>query len=98
MAVASFYGETHAHATNRAVISRTVQIPLGRGELARLRVAGVHRPDGLDQEDFHLLVRARAMLDAARDDEQLARVEHDVAISQLNRQAPLQDEEEIVGV
>jgi hypothetical protein len=45
-----------------------------------------------------LLVGLRAVLDAAWDDEQLALLEHDVPVAQLDRQASLQDEEEVVGL
>ena len=45
-----------------------------------------------------LVIRARAVLDAARDDEQLACGQFDVAVAQLNRQTTLEHEEEVVGV
>src|SRR3712207_6106156 len=59
-------------------------------------VAGVRRAGRLDEEDMCLLVGARAVLDAARDDEELARAKVDVAITQLDRQATCQHEEEVV--
>lgn len=37
------------------------------------------------------------MLDASRDHEELARVEFDVPVTELNRQVPVEDEEEITG-
>ena len=70
---------------------------LGRRPLAA-GVAGVRRPERLDEQDVRLLVRLRAVLDAARHDEQLARAELDVTIAELNRQSPREDEEEVVGV
>src|ERR671923_50151 len=41
---------------------------------------------------------ARAVLDPARDDEELSLLELDVSVAKLDRQAALQDEEEVVGV
>ena len=35
---------------------------------------------------------------AARDDEQLAGLEHDVAVAQLDRQPAREDQEEVVGL
>src|ERR671922_111337 len=55
-------------------------------------------PRGSDQEDVRLLVGARAVLDPARDDEELALLELDISVAELDRQAALQDEEEVVGV
>jgi hypothetical protein len=52
-------------------------------------VARVDRIPRLDQEDMRLLVGLRALLDAAGDDEHLGLVEFDVAIAELNCQAPL---------
>ena len=51
----------------------------------------------LDEQDLGALVGARAVLDAARNDEQLAFVQHHVAVAQLNGQLPFHDEEEVVG-
>ena len=45
-----------------------------------------------------LVISARAVLDAARDDEQLACGQFDVAVAQLNRKAALEHEEEVVGL
>src|SRR4051794_30792984 len=61
-------------------------------------VAGVDRLARLDQEHVCLLVRLRAVLDAARDDEELAGLEHDVAVAELDHQAAGDDEEELVGL
>ena len=47
---------------------------------------------------MRLLVRYGTMLDAARDDEELSLAELDVPVAQLDRQPPLEDEKEIVGV
>jgi hypothetical protein len=45
-----------------------------------------------------VLVGLRAVLDAARHDEQLAFSELDIAITQLNRDPSTEHEEEVVGV
>lgn len=44
------------------------------------------------------LVGDRAVLDPARDNEQLTRSEHDVAVAELDRQPPRQNEEQLVAV
>ena len=65
------------------------------------RAAGITGVDGgsaLDQQERRLLISARAVLDPARHDEQLARTEFYVAIAQLNRQVAVEDEEEVIGV
>src|SRR3954454_18211033 len=59
------------------------------------RVEGVAR---LDQQDVGLLVGLRAVLDALRHHEQLARPEHHVAVAQLERQLAAEHEEEVVGL
>jgi hypothetical protein len=64
----------------------------------RLGVAGVRRPARLDQEDVRLLIGDRAVLDAARDDEDVALAELDVSVTELDREPPLEDEKEIVRV
>ena len=46
-----------------------------------LRVARVRSSRRLDQKQVCLLLCARLMLDANRDDEQVARVEHDVTVT-----------------
>jgi len=48
-------------------------------------------------QDVSLRVGLRAMLDATRNDEWLALAQLDVAIAQLDRQAPAQHEEKGVG-
>ena len=47
---------------------------------------------------MRLRLGARAVLDARRHDVELARPEHDVAVAELDRQLPLDDEEEVVRV
>src|SRR5438128_159886 len=69
----------------------------GRGERTR-NVTGIHGTDRLDQQEMRLLVCARAMFEAARNDEEVARSELNVPVSQLDRQAALQHEKEIVRV
>jgi len=44
-----------------------------------------------------LFISNRAVLHAPRDDEQLARAERDVSFAHLDRYAPLQDQEEVIG-
>jgi len=41
---------------------------------------------------------ARAVLDAARYDEKLARAEYDITISQLDGELSVEDQEELIGV
>src|SRR6266511_1466665 len=82
---------------SRSPSTSILDVTLRRRTLAA-GVAGVRGPARLDQQDMSLLVRARAVLDAARDDEDLARVELDVPLAELDRQVPFQDEKEIVGV
>jgi hypothetical protein len=55
-------------------------------------------PAWLDQQDGRLLFGARAVFDSAWHDEELARVEFDVAPSKLDRQVAVEDEEEVVGL
>ena len=62
----------------------------------RLGVAGIRRPARLDQQDMRLLVGDRAVLDAARNDEEVSFLQLDVPVPQLDRQASFEDEEEVV--
>ena len=61
-------------------------------------VARVRCPEWLDEQHVSLVVGSGAVLDAARHDEELAGSELDRAIAQLDRQAPVQDEEEVVRI
>jgi hypothetical protein len=45
-----------------------------------------------------LLIGDRAVLDAARDDEDVALAELEVSVTELDREPPLEDEKEIVRV
>ena len=47
---------------------------------------------------MRLLIGDRAVLDATRHDEDVALAELDVSVTKLDRQPPLEDEKEIVGV
>src|ERR1043166_7582058 len=47
-------------------------------------------------EHLHLLIRDRAMLHAAWDDQKLTGFEHDLVISKLHSKAPLRYEEKLV--
>jgi hypothetical protein len=71
-------------------------LALGRG--LRLGVARVRRSARLDQEDVRLLIGDRAVLDTARNDEDVALTELDVSVTQLDREPPLEDEKEVVRV
>jgi hypothetical protein len=71
---------------------------LALGRCLRAGVARVRRPVRLDQEDVRLFIGDRAVLDAARDDEEVSLAELDVPVAQLDRQPPLEDEKEIVGL
>ena len=77
---------------------RHLQRPLRRGQLSRLRVSSVDRPQWFDEQDFRLDIRLRAMLNAARHYEQLSGLEDNIAVAQLNGEPPLEDQEEVVGV
>jgi hypothetical protein len=67
------------------------------GELAA-GVAGVDRPARLDQQYVCVLVGLGAVLHASRHNEQLSLTQLDVAVAQLDRQAPSKHEEEVVRV
>ena len=47
---------------------------------------------------MRLLIGDRAVLDAPRHDEDVALAELDVSVTKLDRQPPVEDEKEIVGV
>ena len=47
---------------------------------------------------MHLLLGDRAVLDPARHDEEIAFLQHHVTIAELDREASLEDEEEVIGV
>jgi hypothetical protein len=60
-------------------------------------IVGVDRADRLDEQDRCLPVGAWAVLDTARDDEELAGVKVDLDAALLNRQVTVEDGEEVVG-
>ena len=64
---------------------------LGRRQRARvLGVAGVDRAGALEVQHVHLAAhRARPVLDATRDDEQLARLEHDRLAGKVEQHPPV---------
>ena len=61
-------------------------------------VAGVDDRAGVAQQHRGLGIGVRTVLDAAGDDEKLARREHHVEVSQLNGELSLKDQEELAGV
>ena len=61
-----------------------------------LEVAGVDGVARLDDQDVGLVLRSRAVLHASRHDEELALVQHDVSVSELEREPPFEYEEELV--
>src|SRR5262249_40012576 len=67
-------------------------------ERTRFRVAGVYRRLRLDQQKRSSLTASWAVLDATRNDIQIAGPELDVAAAKLYRQPSVEDEKEVVGV
>src|SRR5262245_26356810 len=61
-------------------------------------VAGVRRPLRFDQEDMRLCACTGTMFSTAWDDEQLALPQVQRAVSELDLELALEDEEEVVGV
>ncbi len=61
-------------------------------------IASVDDRARLEQKHCGFGIGARAVLDAARDDEELLRCEHHIAISHLKGKPPVQDQEELVSV
>src|SRR5712692_5924124 len=68
-----------------------------RGQLAA-GVAGVDRPGRLDEHEFALVLRERLVLLAPRDDEHFAGTQTYAAVPKLDRQLPLDDQEDLVRV
>src|SRR3954452_14928799 len=64
----------------------------------RRRITGVRCAGGLDQQNVCLLLRPRTVLYAPRNYEELALSQLDIAIPKLDREPPLQDQKEVVGV
>jgi hypothetical protein len=88
----------HAGERMRAVVpAERSDLDLGGGQFSA-RVAGVHRASRLDQQHVRLLLGLGAVLDATRDDEQLAPFELYVAVAKLDCQATAEDQEEVVCV
>src|SRR5215510_4495667 len=61
-------------------------------------IASVDDCTGLEQKRCCFDIGARTVLDAAGDDEELSRREHHIAVSHLNGELSVEDEEELVGV
>src|SRR5882672_5065463 len=62
-------------------------------------IADVSRVQGrirLEQQDMRFFVGNRQMLDAVRDDDELTRLDHEVAVPQLHPQPTLHDQKELV--
>jgi hypothetical protein len=96
---------TYMHAVSRASVGSQPPVPrrrtsmcsdLALGRCLRAGVSRVRGPARLDQEDVRLLIGDRAVLDAARDDEDVALAELDVSVTEPDCQPPLEDEKEIV--
>lgn len=61
-------------------------------------IPGVHYPGWLDEDCVNFAVCDRAVLNSSRDDEQLTGTECDGAITHLNIELALDDQEEFVRV
>ena len=61
-------------------------------------IARVDYGAGLEQKHRCFGIGARTVLDTAGDDEELPRREHHIAVSHLNSELSVQDQEELVGV
>src|SRR5258705_7636289 len=59
-------------------------------------VSGVQGRIGLEQEDVRFFLGNRQMLDAVRDDDELARLDYEVAVPQLHPQPALHDQKKLV--
>ena len=70
---------------------------LRHGAVAR-HVAGVQRARRLEQNDLDLRVRYRSVLDATRHDEEVARLELDMAIAELHAELAAMHEEHLIFV
>ena len=64
----------------------------------RRRVTGVRCALGLDQQNVRLFVGDRTVFDSLGNDVDLAGPKFNVAVSQLDGQAPLQNHEEVIRV
>src|SRR2546422_780958 len=51
---------------------------------------------GLEQQDVRFFLRDRQVLDAVRNDDELARLDHEVLVSQLHPQPALHDQEQLI--
>jgi len=60
------------------------------------RVAGVWRIARLDEQKVRLLLCDRSVLDALWDDVKIARRQLYLAVPELDREVPFEDEEEVV--
>lgn len=63
-----------------------------------MRVACVGRPRWLNEQNVRFFFSDRAVLDSFRDDEDLTGPESDISFAHLDRQAALEDKEEVVRV
>src|SRR5262249_3774926 len=94
------YMSAHASAGTNARMKRSrvtaaLYHPAGR---RGGRVAAVRRASRFDEQHVNLFLGERAMLDALRHHEQLARPQLDGATAQADLEAPLEHQEKIVGV
>src|SRR5258705_9541299 len=59
-------------------------------------VSSVQGRIGLEQQDMRFFVGNRQMLDSVRDDDELARLDYEVAVPQLHPQPALHDQKQLV--
>src|SRR5216684_8934250 len=59
-------------------------------------VSGVQGRIGLEQQDVRFFFGNREMLDAVRNDDELARLDHEVLVSQLHPEPTLYDQKQLV--
>src|SRR5437588_7966260 len=71
--------------------------PIEPGDSALIAdVSGVQGRIGLEQQDVRFFLGDRQMLDAVRNDDELAWLDHEVLVSQLHPQPALHDQKQLV--
>ena len=91
---------THSSAAHRIIRPKHRQSGefLDLGSQFSAGIAGVDDLAGLEQQYHGFGIGLRTVLDAAGDDEELPRREDHVAVSHLNGELSVEDQEELVGV